>query len=90
MKRFVVIATANRGEVTPHEPLDDAGQYLANRAADEADARDCRTLMTRATMGYQRERDPRLEPEETAQLARPAERERSDFERAMQLARWTA
>jgi len=58
MKRFVVIATANRGAVEPHEPLDDAGQYLAN-CADEAEGQRVReVLRQRATAGYGFERDP--------------------------------
>jgi hypothetical protein len=58
MRRFVVIATANRGAVDPPEPLDEADQYRAERQAQICDQQDIETLRQRATYGYQLERDP--------------------------------
>lgn len=68
MIRFVVIATLNRGAVEPHEALDDAGQWLANRQAEIADANDETALRRRATLGYQWERDPLLSEAETLKM----------------------
>ena len=81
MRRFVVIATANRGAVDPHEPLDDAGQYLANMEAERCDAQDRNACRARATAGLQWERDPLPKPEEMARLTRRVQPERMDFER---------
>jgi hypothetical protein len=82
MKRFVVIATANRGAVDPHEPLDDAGQWLANMEAEASDLKDVDLLRRRATSGFQWERDPLPKPEEIARLTRRPKPERMDIERA--------
>jgi hypothetical protein len=60
MTRFVVIATAMRGAVNPPEPLGDAEQYRANMAAQTQDAADDDSLLRRATMHVQLERDPIL------------------------------
>ena len=71
MRRFVVIATANRGAVDPPEPLDAAGQYAANLEADIGDRQDRKELQRRATLGYQIERD---RPLTRAECAQPKER----------------
>jgi hypothetical protein len=60
MTRYVVIWSLMRGIVEPHEPLDPAGQYLANLEAQKCDEDDSRVLRRRATFGYQLERDPMM------------------------------
>ncbi len=56
MRRFVVIATANRGAVDPPEPLDDAGQNAANLGAHKD------TQAAYSAVRY--ERDPPLTAEQ--------------------------
>lgn len=83
MKRFVVIATANRGAVDPPEPLDAPGQRIANERAESADAVDREILRRRATQGFRRERDPELSVPELVRLQKPVVNERASIEKVM-------
>jgi hypothetical protein len=83
MRRFVVIATANRGAVDPPEALDGTGQCLANLEAEKSDAADAERLRVRATRGFRLERDAPMSRDELRRLARPVVAERPDFERGI-------
>jgi hypothetical protein len=91
MKRFFVIATANRGIVKPFESLDDAGQCAANRQLEIDDRVECLPARDRAaelfetenyknTRGYQLERDPWI-PDDLSTYRKPVQRHGVDASR---------
>lgn len=82
MRRFVVIATTWRGDVSPPEPLDAEGQYLAGIQEELDEGADRLAIARRIAQPFMRERDPEMSVAQALrELRRPVLAEVLDVER---------